>query len=86
VAYVAVLDSPFFALPDANGKFTLKGVPEGPGTLEVWHEQAEPLAIETRVPAPAGLMARLEITKPRLPAHLNKLGKSYNRDRGDAYQ
>lgn len=86
VAYVAVLDSPYFALADAAGKFTLKGVPDGPGTLEVWHEQAELLALETRVPAPAGLVARLEITKPRLPAHLNKLGKSYSRNRGDAYQ
>src|SRR5688572_6447422 len=54
VAYVAVLDSPYFALPDATGKFTLKGVPDGPGTLEVWHEQAELLSIDTRVPAPAG--------------------------------
>jgi plastocyanin len=85
VAYIVVLDSPYFALPDGAGNFTLKGVPDGAGTLEVWHEQAELTRLETRVPAPAALFARLEVSKPRLPAHLNKNGQSYRSDRGDAY-
>jgi len=77
VAYIQVLDTPYFAQPDASGAFTIAGAPAGPGTLEVWHEQAEPLSQPLAVPAEETVVARLEVIKPRLPAHLNKLGKPY---------
>ena len=38
-AYVAVLDHPFFAVTDAEGKFEIKGLPAGTYTLEAWHEK-----------------------------------------------
>lgn len=37
-AYVAVLTEPFFAVTDADGNFTIQGVPAGNYELEVWHE------------------------------------------------
>ena len=38
-AWVAVIDNPFFAVTDKDGKFTLpKGLPDGEYTLHVWHE------------------------------------------------
>ncbi len=86
VAYILVVDSPYYVTPDASGHFTLAGLPDGPGTLEVWHEQAEVLSLPVSLPAAAPVQARLEVTKPRVPPHLNKLGQSYSREnRGDSY-
>ena len=38
-AYVAVFDHPYFALTDAEGKFSLSEVPPGVYVLEAWHER-----------------------------------------------
>ena len=37
-AYAFVLDHPFFAVTDASGKFSIKGLPAGTYTFRVWHE------------------------------------------------
>jgi plastocyanin len=42
-AYVVAFDHPAFAVTDAKGQFTIKDVPAGEHTLELWHE---PLAGE----------------------------------------
>lgn len=78
VGYILVLESPYVATPDAEGRFVLTGLPKGPGRLTVWHEQAEPTSIEVQVPRAEPLAARLEIVRPRIPPHLNKAGKSYS--------
>src|SRR3954464_3201409 len=38
-AYVGVLDHPYFAVTDKDGKFELKDVPAGTYTIEAWHER-----------------------------------------------
>jgi plastocyanin len=38
-ATILVLDHPFFVTPDADGRFTLSGVPPGKYTLVGWHER-----------------------------------------------
>ncbi len=38
-AYVGVLQHPFFAVTDKDGKFEIKGVPPGTYTLVAWHEK-----------------------------------------------
>ena len=78
VGYILVLESPYVATPDAEGRFALTGLPRGPGKLTVWHEQAEPTTVEIQVPRAEPLVARLEIVRPRIPPHLNKSGKSYS--------
>ncbi len=84
VAYVLVLATPFHTVPDAQGAFTLSGLPPGPGRLTVWHEQAEPWTVELTVPHTGMIAARVPVTRPRIPPHLNKLGKAYStRDRYD---
>jgi plastocyanin len=85
VAYIVVLDTPHFAVPGADGRFHLPGVPAGRGRLTVWHEQAEELTRELTLPAASPLALAVEISRPRVPRHLNKLGKSYGRDRRDRY-
>lgn len=78
VGYILVLESPYVATPDAEGRFALTGLPKGPGRLTVWHEQAEPTSMEVQVPRTEPLATRLEIVRPRIPSHLNKSGKSYS--------
>ena len=38
-AYVGVVNNPYFAVTDKDGKFELKALPPGTYTLEAWHEK-----------------------------------------------
>ena len=38
-AYVGVLDHPYYAVTDKDGKFELKSLPPGTYTVEAWHEK-----------------------------------------------
>jgi len=57
-AYVRVVATPYFATTGADGRVTLKGVPEGGGRLTVWHpfmdgaghEQARPVSVAAATP------------------------------------
>ncbi len=40
-AYIIVVPSPYFALTDENGNFSIKNVPPGDYTLKVWSEEGE---------------------------------------------
>ena len=84
VGYVVVLDTPFHAAPDAAGRFRLAGLPPGPGELVVWHERAEPL-VRRLDPAAGPVTLTLELTRPLVPPHMNKLGRPYERNRRDRY-
>lgn len=86
VAYIAVLDTPFYTSADPDGAFELKGLPAGPGTLTVWQERAEPQSLQLTLPRQgAPLEIKLELTKERVPPHRNKFGQPYERQRGKAY-
>jgi plastocyanin len=41
-AHIVVVNSPHFTVPDRDGRFSLEGLPPGPGRLTFWHERAEP--------------------------------------------
>lgn len=49
-AFVVVLDNPYFAVTDAEGNYTISGVPPGTYTLVAWHENAK----EVRTPVTVG--------------------------------
>jgi hypothetical protein len=38
-AYAGVVPHPFYAVTDADGRFTIAGLPAGTYTIEVWHER-----------------------------------------------
>ncbi len=38
-AYIGVVSHPFFAVTGEDGSYTIKGLPPGTYTLEVWHEK-----------------------------------------------
>jgi hypothetical protein len=77
VAYVLVLDTPYFASPGPDGSFELAGLPGTEGLLAVWHERTEPWAEELSLPLETPLRVTLEVTKPHVPSHPDKNGKPY---------
>lgn len=78
VAFVNVLPSPYFAVPDSAGRYTIDNVPKGSGMLTVWHPRSDPLALAIEVSGRLRQDLELRITRPRLPQHLNKIGKPYS--------
>ncbi|MEQ1877433.1 MAG: urate hydroxylase PuuD [Bdellovibrionia bacterium] len=59
-ASIAVMEHPYFAVSDANGVFSIPGLPPGKYTLELWHET---LGTQTReIELVPGSSATLEIS------------------------
>ncbi|HVT59220.1 MAG TPA: hypothetical protein VHR45_12550 [Thermoanaerobaculia bacterium] len=86
VAYILVLETPYYTAPAADGSFALRGLPKGPGRLNVWHEQTEVWTAPVTLPAAAQLRPRPVVVRPLLPPHLNKVGESYYQLGRDRYQ
>lgn len=84
VAYVVVVETPFYAVPEKDGDFVLEGLPAGPGTLTAWHERGEPV-IRRVDPRDGPVTVAVEADRPLLPPHLNKLGRPYARRGRDRY-
>jgi len=43
-AYACVVDHPYFAVTDKNGKYTIKNVPDGTYTVQVFYRKAAPVS------------------------------------------
>lgn len=85
-AHVLVMDTPFFTKPDAQGRFRLANVPAGGGELFVWHERAQLWRMAVAADAATSdIRIPLELSKRRIPPHLNKTGQPYRRTRPDEY-
>src|SRR3954468_3535672 len=63
-ASILVLDHPYFAMPDVDGRFTVPNVPVGDYTLVAWHERVGEDV--TRVSVQPGQNTTLEIALPLL--------------------
>lgn len=82
-AHILVLDVPWFTRPDGEGRFLLRDLPEGPGTLVVFHDRASVWQQRVEVgAAPAPVDALLNLTRRKVPPHMNKFGKPYGRGAG----
>lgn len=62
IAYIVVLDTPWFTTSDKDGKFSLAGLAPGNYTLGVWHEKlASPdLTVSVAAGAPAAVAVTLK--------------------------
>lgn len=60
IAFIVVLDTPWFAVSDKAGAFTLNGLPPGTYTLGVWHEKLG--SADFQVQVTAGQAAKADVT------------------------
>ena len=59
LAYVVVVDTPYFAVTDATGAFVIRGVPPGKYTLVAWHEKKD--GLERDVAVAPGTSPKLDL-------------------------
>lgn len=61
---VVVLSTPYYTRPDRNGRYSLAGLPKGPGTLVFWHPRADAQQAAVTLPMAAAVTRRLVASKP----------------------
>ncbi len=83
-AIIVVLDTPYFAVTNAQGEFHIAAVPPGDYRLKVFHERALPdalTALERQITIGADDLALPAIAVSEagflVPPHKNKYGKDY---------
>lgn len=65
-AVTLVLDNPYFAMPDAEGRYTIPRLPPGDYTVVAWHERIRP--ITHRLHLESDQVAQVDFTIPLPPA------------------
>ena len=63
---VLVVPSPYSAKVAADGSFTLRGLPPGPGTLHFWNPRAQPASQALTLPSVGAVRQTLQVIKPRM--------------------
>jgi plastocyanin len=86
-AFVVAVPSPYYAMPTADGRFTIDGVPPGRYRVHAWHERApsQSTLITVGERAPGELALTLDARTFRPAAHLNKFGQPYPTQTRDDY-
>ncbi|MGB0496221.1 MAG: hypothetical protein ACPGJI_07685, partial [Kangiellaceae bacterium] len=85
VAYVLVLDTPYYTRVEKDGSFEISNIEllenktSNKGELVVWHERSKRVIKKISLPLTEKLNINLPITKRRIPEHKNKSGKSYKK-------
>lgn len=81
-AYVVALNTPHYAQPAADGRFSIAGVPAGRYVVHFWHERAPEQTREITVGASSSgvpnVDAQLDARGYRWVAHKNKFGQEYS--------
>ena len=75
-AHIVVLDTPYFVVPESDGRFALNDLPQGPGRLTLWHERAEARHLELEVTA-----GRQDLGTTELALTIRQLGQQRERMR-----
>jgi plastocyanin len=61
--FVVVLETPYFAVSDKDGNYTIKDVPAGKYTLKIWHEKLKGKDASIEVPEKGDVASNFEIHK-----------------------
>lgn len=62
-AYVVVLETPYFAVSNPDGSYTIKDVPAGNYTLSIWHETLKGASVKITVPPTGSITQDFAIKK-----------------------
>ena len=82
-ADILVLDTPYFTRVDEQGRFKLTGIADTEGMLKIWHPRGNIKTITLSDSSQVeNIQQQLTITRPKVPKHTNKFGKSYRPTRG----
>jgi plastocyanin len=84
-AHIIVLDTPIFAIPGSDGRYQLRGLPAGEGELFVWHQRGLLWRQKITIAQDQTVDINIELSKRRVPDHLNKFGKPYKRSSAGEY-
>jgi len=76
-AHVLVIDTPILGRVSRDGTVVLPGLPQGPGTLTVWHPRADLSTFELANPSSIPAVIELEVGRRQVPPHNNKFAKPY---------
>jgi len=62
-AYVLALETPYYAVSAADGKYEIKDVPPGKYELKIWHEKLKAQIVSVEVPEKGDVTVDFEIHK-----------------------
>ncbi|MDI1252991.1 hypothetical protein [Thermomonas sp.] len=62
-ANVVVLATPYYTRPAKDGRYQIKDVPPGPGTLVFWHPRAAAKSLQASAPLTGGATQTLVVSK-----------------------
>jgi plastocyanin len=80
VAKILVVDTPFFAITGADGRFRLDGVPAGVYPVVAWQAHGPPFRGEVSVTPGASAVLDIKLVEGRISkSHLRKDGTPYGR-------
>ena len=78
VSNVLVLNNPYFAVTNSQGKFSISGIPDGEYTVRVWHELSEEQHFSVVLGGGVRYQQQVSLTATkRVKQHKNKFGKNY---------
>jgi plastocyanin len=84
-ADILVLETPWFTMADPQGRFSLSGLTDLKGSLKIWHPRSGVKTINVNaLENLTTLNEVLQITRPKVPKHTNKFGKSYRPTRDES--
>lgn len=63
LAYIRVMGHPYFAVPDSQGRFVIKGVPPGTYQMRIWHGSLGEISDEVKVTAAETAPVQLRFPK-----------------------
>jgi len=61
--YVVVLETPYFAVSNKDGSYSIKNVPAGTYTLNIWHEKLKGASVKVTVTATGSVTQDFDIKK-----------------------
>jgi plastocyanin len=62
-AFILVMETPYYAVSEKDGSYTVKNVPAGKHTLRIWHEKLKGESVTVEVPEKGEVIVNFEVKK-----------------------